>query len=330
VTGAERDAFPARLIGMARCVLAAAGAALCLLAAGCGSVPAGSAGTGGQAAPGARTGTEAGNKRLAEAEAARLVTLVPVPPGAVPLNAPPAAMPGPVLGSPEVASLADRTRSWRLPMSFTAARAWITAHRPRGLSAGSQAASFPAVHGLAGYGYQGPAGPAWGSAELDVGVAAAPDGQSVMRADGLVIWLDPGPARDSFAGPRLRVLVAGQCPASDRGVVGVTNPGAGLGQSLLPAGRPRAGLECYYLGLNGRPFGLRGQVRLDAAQAGRVAAAMGRIPLSHQVGGVVSCPMDDESAELIALSYAGRPDVDLWVDTSGCGGVSNGHISAGG
>jgi hypothetical protein len=35
------------------------------------------------------------------------------------------------------------------------------------------------------------------------------------------------------------------------------------------------------------------------------------------------------SAELIALSYPGRPDVDLWVRLNGCGGVSNGYIFAG-
>jgi hypothetical protein len=41
------------------------------------------------------------------------------------------------------------------------------------------------------------------------------------------------------------------------------------------------------------------------------------------------CPMDDGSAEVIALSYSGRADVDLWISLNGCGGVSNGHILAG-
>jgi hypothetical protein len=50
--------------------------------------------------------------------------------------------------------------------------------------------------------------------------------------------------------------------------------------------------------------------------------------LSHALGGVMSCPFDDGSAELIALSYPGGPDVDLWVLLNGCGGVSNGYIVA--
>jgi hypothetical protein len=39
--------------------------------------------------------------------------------------------------------------------------------------------------------------------------------------------------------------------------------------------------------------------------------------------------MDDGSANVIALSYASRADVDLWVNATGCGGVSNGYIVAG-
>lgn len=307
------------------------GAALCLLAAACGSVPAGSAGLTARAPKPARPAgpTLAGNKRLAEAEAKRLVSLAPVPAGAVGLSSAPAALPGPVMGSPEVASKADRTRYWRLPMSFTAARVWITTHRPRGLRTDSQVASFSRISELAGYGYAGPASPAWASAELDIGVAPAAHGQSVMRADGLVVWLDPVPGKDTLAGPRLRVLVTDHCPRTDHSVVGVTNPGAALDHALLPAGRPNAGLECYYFGLNTRPFQLRQQVRLDAAQARRVAASMARVPLSYEIGAVVSCPMDDESAEVIALSYPHRPDVDLWVALNGCGGVSNGYITSG-
>ena len=44
---------------------------------------------------------------------------------------------------------------------------------------------------------------------------------------------------------------------------------------------------------------------------------------------MLNCPLDDGLAEVIALSYAGRPDVDLWISLSGCGGVSNGYILAG-
>lgn len=56
---------------------------------------------------------------------------------------------------------------------------------------------------------------------------------------------------------------------------------------------------------------------------------MARLPLSHTDGGVVNCPADDGSAEVLALAYPGRLDVDLWVRLNGCSGVSNGHITAG-
>ena len=150
-----------------------------------------------------------------------------------------------------------------------------------------------------------------------------------MRADGMAVWLYPVPIRDTAAGKRLRVRVAADCPASDEGVVGVTNPGTDLVHALLPAGRLRSGLTCMSYGMNGGPFRLRSQQRLSAARAARLAASMSRMPTSHPVGAVYMCPVDDGSAELIALSYSGRADVDLWVYLNGCGGVTNGYIEAG-
>lgn len=97
----------------------------------------------------------------------------------------------------------------------------------------------------------------------------------------------------------------------------------------VPAASPRTGLECVYYGMNGHTWRLRRQQHLTAAHAQRVAASMARRQLSHPLGEVRSCPMDDGSAELIALSYPGGPDVDLWVLLNGCGGVSNGYIFAG-
>ena len=44
----------------------------------------------------------------------------------------------------------------------------------------------------------------------------------------------------------------------------------------------------------------------------------------------MNCPADDGSAQVLALAYPGPVDVDLWVKLNGCGGVSNGHITAGG
>jgi hypothetical protein len=39
--------------------------------------------------------------------------------------------------------------------------------------------------------------------------------------------------------------------------------------------------------------------------------------------------MEDRSARFIALSYPGRPDVDLMVAVGGCGGTTNGFIAGG-
>ncbi len=39
-----------------------------------------------------------------------------------------------------------------------------------------------------------------------------------------------------------------------------------------------------------------------------------------------ACPMDDGAAALLAFTYPGRPDVDLWVQLSGCTMVGNGYI----
>jgi hypothetical protein len=321
----------------------AGGAALCVLIAACGSVQAGSGGRSQEdssrsAADGTRPAgltagrgpaTAAGNRKLAVAEARRLLSAVPRPPSSARLRSPAREFSTPAMGLPGVASLIDTTRSWRLTMSYSAAVAWLARLRPQGLHRDGSEQGVGAEGPSQGYSYAGPANAAWGQAELDIEVAPASRGGSVLRADGVVVWLDPVPLRDTATGTRLRVLASGRCPARDVGVVGVLNHDAGLAHSLVPAGRPSAGLECRYYGMNGRPFRLRSQQRLTAAAASRVAASMARLPLSHEIGGVMMCPFDDASAELVALSYPGQPDVDLWIWLNGCGGTSNGYIVAG-
>jgi hypothetical protein len=205
---------------------------------------------------------------------------------------------------------------------------------------GTDTGGIPAAE----FDYAGPGSPAWASAQLEIQVVAAPGGTTVLRADGVVLWLDPVPLRDAPTGPRTRLTVAGGCPRSDvppglpareafpHGVANpaAADPGGDLKRRLLPAGTPTAGLECRYYGLNGPKFALRSATRLDAAQARRLAAAMTALPLSHAVGGVTSCPSDDETAEVAALSYPGRADVDLWIKVNGCPFVSNGDIRTAG
>jgi hypothetical protein len=309
---------------MKRYIGVTAGVIACVLAAGCGSVPA--AGPKGSPAP---APTAAGNRALAEQEAARLLSLVTMPDGAEPLGSAPRSLPGPLL-RPAVSSRVDSARSWRVPMPLAQITAWLQTHSPRGLREdGSSSGWGPHGIDVIGRDYAGPNGPAWQSADLEVALAAAGSAASVVRADGVVVWLDPVPVRDTVPGPRMRVTVTGTCPASDAGIVGVTKPLAGLAGRLLPDGDPTAGLECRYAGFNGRRWALRSMTRLTAARAARVAAPLARLPLSHVDGAVVSCPADDRSVEVVALSYAGRPDVDLWIQLNGCGGVSNGYVLAG-
>jgi hypothetical protein len=255
------------------------------------------------------------------------MSLVTLPPNAKALRKPPSSLQGPALGTPGVDSLIDRSRSWRLKMPVGQAIAWLQAHHPRGLAqVGSSTSSGPGQAAVTGYGYAGRSSRAWQSADLEVEVVGAAGGTSVLRADAVVVWLDPVPIPDNGSGPRVHLSVTAHCPATDKGIASVTNQGADLRRRLLPSAAPTAGRECLYYGLNGRPFRLRSQTRLTAAAASKVARSMQRLPLSHTVGANYHCPMDDGAAELIALSYSGRPTVDLWVKLNGCRYVANGFI----
>jgi hypothetical protein len=218
-------------------------------------------------------------------------------------------------------------------LPFAAAWAWLVAHPPRGLPSDGSASSENTLTGrttMTGISYRGPASRAWQSAELEISAAPDASGGSVIRVDAVIVWLDPRPVLSGPGAHPIRVTVTGGCPASDRGVTGVTNAGSGLTRSLLPSGQPSAGLRCRYDGLNGHPWHLVAATRLTTAAARRAARSMAGMPLSHVDGGSVRCPMGDGSYAVLVLAYAGRPDIDLWVKLNGCGGVSNGFIRAGG
>lgn len=234
------------------------------------------------------------------------------------------------MGTPDVTSLVDRVMTWRVRLPFAAARAWLSAHRPRGLHSDGSANGGNGITGwtsMVGDSYSGPANPAWASADLEISTAPAGENASVIRVDAVIVWLDPRPVRSGPGVHPVRVTVSGGCPLTDRGVTGVANPGHVLTRRLLPPGQPTAGLRCRYDGLNGHPWHLVAARRLTATAARRAARSMARIPLSHTDGGVMSCPMDDGSFEVLALAYPNRPDVDLWIKLNGCGGISNGYIT---
>jgi hypothetical protein len=155
-------------------------------------------------------------------------------------------------------------------------------------------------------------------------LGALEEAERSRSADAVIVWL--APPVPSAPGPgSVRVTLVGGCPPTDKSFTGVTNSaGEGLTRRLLPAGQPSGGLRCRYDGLNGRPWHLVAAQRLSAAVARQAASQMASLPLSHPEGEVASCPMDDGSAEVLALAYPDLPDVDLWVALNGCGGVSNG------
>jgi hypothetical protein len=269
------------------------------------------------------------NRQAAEQEAQRLLSLVRLPDGARPFGSAPKSLPGPAVGTPLVDSLVDRSMFWRVGMPFEETLAWLDAHTPHGLSrSASSNASGTGRSVISGRAYSGPSTDAWQSAELQLGVAADGRSMSLVRADGMVVWLDPRPRKDSTPDRRIRITLREGCPASEPAIVGVTNPGhSDLDAKLLPADEPTAALVCEYTGLNGqRALGLRRYQRLDANAAQRIARVARSLSLSHTIGGVRSCPRDDGSVAVIALSFAGRPDVGLWLNLTGCAFVRNGHI----
>lgn len=195
----------------------------------------------------ARPATAAGNRRLSVEQARRLMSLAPVPAGARVLRRAPAALRRPAMGTLRARSGTDISRSWRLTMTIGQALAWLTAHRPHGLRPdGSSTDTEPGPPLYAGYSYSGRLNPAWQSADLEVEVAATAGGTAVLRADAVVVWLDPVPVPDNSLGRRLHLSGTAPCPATDRSIGGVTNTGPGLRRQLLPAVAPTAALECRY------------------------------------------------------------------------------------
>jgi hypothetical protein len=292
------------------------------------SAPAAAAGTPSAATP-------AGNRAATRAEVRHLLSLAPLPGSARRTNRTPRQLRGgPVMGTPATASLVDRHRVYRVSMSMRRSIGWIEAHAPHALSVSGSESSTD--HGRVverGVSFDARDGTAWTEAELEVGVVPAAHGGTVWRVDGVALWLDPRPIRDSYRGHRARVTAASGCPSGDRHRQDVRNAGARLRHHLLPAGRVTGRatqvLLCSYHGLNGRPFALRAHRRYGPRVAAQLARRLRGISLSHVDGVEEMCPMDDGSADIVDLGFANRPDVDIWVHATGCRADDNGHIVAG-
>jgi hypothetical protein len=269
-------------------------------------------------------------RQVAQQEAARLLSLVPAMPGAVEHagSVPPLTDP---VGVPMVETRVISTRTWLLPSPYASTVAWLEAHPPNGLGVASTATfgSHGAMASGVTYSDDAHASARLGTTWLELSVAQHGTGSEV-RADAVVVWLDPVPYRDDRTGPRLRLTVAGGCPAKDTGAVGVRDDAPDLEAALLPDAVPSAAILCRYAGINGTRGSLTKQTRLGAAQAAEVAAYLRSAPLSHVDGAVRSCPMLDGSLEVLAFAYPGRDDVDLWWPVGGCALIANGRIAVDG
>ncbi len=275
--------------------------------------------------------TARGNKRDSIHEARRIRGLDPVPRGASRVSQPPPHLDQPALGIPDSKSLVDKSAFWHVNEPMSEVWRYVRSHRPSGFSesgTGEETAHGRVVeHGIA-----------WSepdtsyAEQLTAAVSLSHDGRKAtwLRADGMGLWLDPRPIKDSASGRRLRVLTTGSCPPSDRHAVGVRNPnpGGSLDHHLLPPReQPTEGVVCRYSGVNGqREFHNTGRDRLDRTAARRLAQKASALPVAHTDGDVVNCPMDDGRYAVVVFRYPGRPDIDLWTARSGCATTANGHI----
>lgn len=278
------------------------------------------------------TTSQVSPRQQADRDAQELLTHVRVPPSSTATRAAPASRLDAPYEQPEESSLVDRHLFWRVGMTVDATSAWLRAHPPAGLALTQNGNGGGPEYQVIQFAYE-PKQPRTDGAlrQLQVEVTNLDQASSGIRADALAEWLDPHPIRDTASGRRMHVTTDTRCPASDRGDVGVSDTGADLAKSLLPAATPTSGRVCVYDGLNGHPpFRLAGDRLLTASQAQRMASAARALPLAHRDGGVTNCPSDDASAAVIVLRYPDGRTVDLWAAVSGCAYISNGSIIAAG
>jgi hypothetical protein len=307
---------------------------ICLGVTGCGAP--------GPTSMGAREKAEAvslahlavGNRAAALSEAAHLVTLVSVPGDAVPV---PHAL-GLFVRNPAELAVASQPRAevvhyWRVPRSSGSVYLWLSGHPPRGLQVAQPASSGPGIEGEE-YDATVPHPPQTNPSyvmlpDAAVVVEVEPLGprSSEVRAAAESAWFNPSPMADNSKGRRLRMSVTRGCPADDRGVVGVSNPGAGLPTSLLPPGRrPSRALLCLF-GWDSR---LLRHIVVPGAVASRLAAALSSAPIAQTEISLVGygCPAQfapvPEAAVLFA--YPGSADVATWVQPVCDGMTSNGFV----
>jgi hypothetical protein len=296
-----------------------------LLVAGCGTVAAPGAAPTQRPVAASRILSGSADRYFLQAqrEARLLLAEVPVPPGSTQRSErPPAALEAPIMGAPATAHLVDQWRLWTVPMPMARTLRWLSKHPPAGLSWTASSSGSGPGGPSAGYSWSAPDQRAYRQAEAEAGVT--PDGAdlSILRTDGVDIWVSATPATEARSGPRLRVTAANGCPAQLGSATDVSNPDPQLRGRLVPSGQPTGGILCRYQRT------LIASIPLDLAQARRLAAAAAAIQLGSSGTEMTSCPAGFFFYIIIALRYPGRPDADLWYYPSGCQYVDNGYVSA--
>jgi hypothetical protein len=125
--------------------------------------------------------------------------------------------------------------------------------------------------------------------------------------------------------PRRSTPIHATCSKSDRRKPVSHASGAA---ALIVPGHPQAALLCRYSGLNGHPrFALIGQRKITNAQSvARLAHELDALPKGPE-GTAINCPADFGDAVLIFFAYAGGAVDPVTVALSGCGAVTNGHLT---
>ena len=276
----------------------------------------------------------ASNQAAALSEAAHLVGLVNVPGDVVPV---PHALGLFAHNPPELAvasqPAAQVVHYWRVTMSSSDVYTWLSGHPPRGLQVTQPASSAPGTEGDeydATVPHPPQTNPSYAmlpDAALVVEVEPLGAGSSEIRAAAGAAWFNPSPMPDNSKGRRLIVSLAGGCPADDRGVVGVSNPRAGLVTSLLPpAEKPSRALLCLF-SWHSR---LLRRVLLPGTAASQLAPALSSAPIQQTDVPLQSygCPaqLPPVPNTVVVFGYPGSADVATWLQPMCNGMTSNGFV----
>lgn len=234
---------------------------------------------------------EEANEAAAQADAAWLLTQVPLPAGATRSAGEPAGDEGrlahPGVGPVATPNVVDDHAWWVTPGARGEVLAYIRAHPPAGatIAASSSTATrsvttsesvafaWPPITGTLGM--------RW----LNITVAQLQDGQTGLRADAQVVWITPRPASETIPTDArlLRVSV----------------------HSTIPANQPRQ-----------RPLRIASQRKIA-----EVIALLNSLPAAQP--GVRSCPADFGITVRLAFYPAlrAKPSAVAVTDPQGCGGV---------